>query len=76
MSISAGDPLNVVGLLTPGPRVPALTGNRILYRDGVAIAAFSGGEVNFLEELNGPIAWEARNLLLRRPVPRMLADLA
>ena len=36
VSISAADPLNVVGLLTPGPRVPALTGNRILYRDGSA----------------------------------------
>ena len=48
VSISAADPLNVVGLLTPGPRVPALTGNRILYRDGVPIAALSGGEVSFL----------------------------
>jgi ATP-dependent Lhr-like helicase len=76
VSISAADPLNVVGLLTPGPRVPALTGNRILYRDGVPVAALSGGEVSFYEELDGATEWEARNLLLRRPTPRVLEDLA
>ena len=76
VSISAADPLNVVGLLTPGPRVPALTGNRILYHDGVPIAALSGGEVTFLETIDGSAQWEARNRLLRRPVPRVLADLA
>ena len=67
VSLSAADPLNVVGLLTPGPRVPSLTGNRILYRDGVPIAALSGGEVSFLEEPEGSTQWEARNRLLRRP---------
>src|SRR5262249_43082605 len=35
ISLSGADPLNLVGILTPGPRLPALTGNRLLYRDGL-----------------------------------------
>src|SRR6516225_7930387 len=37
LSLSGADPLNLVGILTPGPRLPALTGNRLLYRDGLPI---------------------------------------
>ena len=33
--ISAADPLNLVGIVTPGPRVPALRGRSVIYRDGV-----------------------------------------
>jgi ATP-dependent Lhr-like helicase len=36
--LSAADPLNLVGILTPGPRVPALRGNGIVYRDGLPVA--------------------------------------
>jgi ATP-dependent Lhr-like helicase len=35
--ISAVDPVNLVGILTPGPRVPALRTNMITYCDGVPI---------------------------------------
>jgi ATP-dependent Lhr-like helicase len=65
LSVSGADPLNVVGILTPGPRLPALTGNRLLYRDGIAVAVLSGGAVQFLEELDAPAEWEARKVLLR-----------
>ena len=37
ISISAADPLNLTGILTPGERIPALTTNRILYRDGLPV---------------------------------------
>ncbi|MCH8848484.1 MAG: hypothetical protein IIC32_05875 [Chloroflexi bacterium] len=37
--LSACDPLNLVGILTPGPRIPAVMGNEVLYRDGVPIEA-------------------------------------
>jgi ATP-dependent Lhr-like helicase len=76
VSLSGADPLNLVGIVTPGPRLPALAGNRVLYRDGVPIALLSGGEVSFLEELPAAEQWEARNRLLRRHVPAALADLA
>lgn len=44
-SISAADPLNLVGLITPEDRVPALSGNRIYFRDGAPLAAWAGGEL-------------------------------
>jgi ATP-dependent Lhr-like helicase len=76
VSLSAADPLNLVGIVTPGARLPALSSNRVLYRDGVPIALLAGGEVRFLEQLEPKEQWEAQNLLLRRHVPAILADLA
>ena len=84
VSLSGADPLNLVGILTPGPRLPALSGNRVLYRDGLPVATLSGGEVRFLEAVVSPGApapdakeqWELKNALLRRHVPAVLADLA
>ncbi|HUL47550.1 MAG TPA: DEAD/DEAH box helicase [Steroidobacteraceae bacterium] len=76
VSLSGSDPLNLVGIITPGARLPALAGNRVLYRDGVPAALLAGGEVEFLSELSAAEQWEARNKLLRRHVPAVLADLA
>jgi len=76
VSLSAADPLNLIGILTPGARLPALTGNRLLYRDGLPVAVLAAGEVKFLQELDPKEAWEAHNVLLRRHVPAVLADLA
>jgi ATP-dependent Lhr-like helicase len=76
VALSGADPLNLVGILTPGARLPALSSNRLLYRDGVPIALLAGGEVRFLERLQPQQQWEAQNLLLRRHVPAALADLA
>ncbi len=44
IAISAADPLNLAGILTPGPRVTAIAANRILLRDGVPIAALEAGK--------------------------------
>jgi ATP-dependent Lhr-like helicase len=65
LSVSGADPLNLVGILTPGPKLPALTGNRLLYRDGIVVALFAGGEVQFLETLDAASEWEAHKTLLR-----------
>jgi len=43
--LSAADPLNLQGILTPGPRIAALSANRILFRDGLPIAALEAGEI-------------------------------
>jgi ATP-dependent Lhr-like helicase len=72
MSLSGADPLNLVGILTPGGRLAALTGNRVLYRDGIPIALLVAGEVRFLEKLAPEAEWGARNALLRRQVPAAL----
>ncbi len=68
ISLSAADPLNLVGIITPGPRLAALTGNRVLYRDGVPVASLAGGDVQFLEKLEPRVEWEARKALLRGPL--------
>jgi len=38
VTISAADPLNLVGVVVPGERVPAISGRSVTYRDGVAAA--------------------------------------
>lgn len=67
VSISGADPLNLVGILTPGPKLPSLAGNRLLYRDGVPIAVLAGGEVTFLATFDPKAEWEHRKTLLRSP---------
>jgi ATP-dependent Lhr-like helicase len=70
ISVSGADPLNLAGSLTPGGKLPALTTNRLLYRDGIPIALFAGGEVRFLEKLDASEEWQARNALLRSAASR------
>src|SRR5690606_34399084 len=65
LSLSAADPLNLIGIVTPGAKLPALTGNRVLYRDGLPIALYVGGEVRFLEALETSEQWQAQKALLR-----------
>ena len=54
--MSAVDPLNLTGFLIPGPRVPALTANRVLYRDGLPVATLIAGEVRFLVDMDAAAA--------------------
>jgi ATP-dependent Lhr-like helicase len=68
-SLSGADPLNLCGILSPGPRLAALTGNRVLYRDGMPVALLAGGDVQFLEELDERSEWEARKALLLAATP-------
>ena len=73
LSLSGADPLNLVGILTPGPRLAALTGNRLLYRDGIPVALLAAGEVQVLEALDPATEWEARKELLRARPRRLPA---
>jgi ATP-dependent Lhr-like helicase len=76
VSVSAADPLNLVGIATPGDRLPALAGNRLLYRDGLPIAVLEGREPRFLVDLDSAIRWQAQSALVRRSVaPRLKAYL-
>jgi len=69
VAISAVDPLNLAGILTPGDKVPRLAGNRLLFEGGVPIAVQSGGDIRYLRELDAPLQWEVKNLLIRRQRP-------
>ncbi len=43
--IAATDPLNLIGILSPGPRVPAIVGNAVLFVDGQAVASVEAGQL-------------------------------
>ncbi len=45
LAVSACDPLNLAGVITPGPRVPAVSGNKVAFRDGVPVASLQSGDV-------------------------------
>jgi ATP-dependent Lhr-like helicase len=65
VSLSAADPLNLLGIVTPGARLAALTGNRLLLRDGLPVAVRVAGEVRFLEPVAPGGEWALRTALLR-----------
>jgi ATP-dependent Lhr-like helicase len=74
VSLSAADPLNLLGIVTPGARLASLTANRLLYRDGLPVALYAGGEVSFLVDMDAKQQWRAQTALLRRHMPDVLVD--
>jgi len=74
VSVSGADPLNLVGIVTPGARLASLTGNRVLYRDGLPVALYAAGEASFLVHMDAKEQWQAQNALLRRHLPDVLVD--
>ncbi len=52
VTLSAADPLNLQGILTPGARIAAFTGNRLLFRNGLPVAALESREIRKLSDEN------------------------
>ena len=75
ISLSGADPLNLIGILTPGPKLPALTDNRLIYLDGVPVATRSAGTVDFLTTLDNASRWEAEKRLVRSAARGSLSHL-
>jgi ATP-dependent Lhr-like helicase len=48
ITLSAADPLNLVGILVPGERIPAISGRFVSFRDGIPVleGSPSGGPVS------------------------------
>ncbi len=69
IGISAADPLNLTGIITPGQRVPALARNRVLYKDGVPIAALVSGEAIRFDGDPGRPPPSVEKALIRRRIP-------
>lgn len=67
VTISAVDPLNLVGTVVSGDKVPRIAGSRVLYRDGVPLATLVSGEVKLLAELPHEEEAVVRRTLLREP---------
>jgi ATP-dependent Lhr-like helicase len=61
--ISAVDPLNLIGIVTRDPRVPALRGNRIAIRNGRPILAREVGDIRWLAEVDEATRWRAERML-------------
>ena len=69
LAISACDPLNLAGILTPGARVPAVPGNRVVFRDGVPVVWRAGGEAWFADSLASEELARARAMLAWHGAP-------
>jgi ATP-dependent Lhr-like helicase len=66
VSISCADPLNLTGIITPGKRVAAQAGHRILYKDGKPIATNQGGAITIEASVEKSEHWHIKNLLRRK----------
>ena len=64
VSVCGSDPLNLVGHIVAGAKLPNLAGARVLYRDGVPIATLAAGEFTALEPMDESAQWAARKRLL------------
>jgi ATP-dependent Lhr-like helicase len=62
--ISAADPLNLIGILTPGARLPATHKNAFLLRDGRVIATKEASQVEFHADIDLFSQSEMRRALL------------
>ncbi len=67
VTVSALDPLNLLGGLLPGDKLPAVPGNRVVFRDGVPVAATVAGKPALLpgQHLDGERGVEALGALTR-----------
>ncbi|MCB2262580.1 MAG: DEAD/DEAH box helicase [Candidatus Thiosymbion ectosymbiont of Robbea hypermnestra] len=63
--VSAADPVNLTGILTPGERIAAILGNRILYRQGIPVAARINGKIQTLTDLHADDKRHYHQLLTR-----------
>ena len=63
LALSACDPLNLAGVTTPGPKVPAVLGNRVLLRDGVPVASLESGHVRWHTEPDEAVRTRGVDLL-------------
>jgi ATP-dependent Lhr-like helicase len=67
--ISAADPLNLAGVITPGDRIRTTAANRVVFRNGVPVAAMEGDFLRVLGSTSPTVAAEAAALAAGRRVP-------
>ena len=67
ITLHAADPLNLSGILFPGEKIPALSGHRLLLRDGLLIGYLRGKTCHFTVPISEDEAWELKNRLIRGP---------
>ncbi|WP_085688026.1 MULTISPECIES: DEAD/DEAH box helicase [unclassified Pseudomonas] len=65
IAVCGVDPLNLAGTLLPGAKVPALASNRLVYRDGLPVAAEIAGKQQFWVDLDQVSMEQVRSKLIR-----------
>jgi ATP-dependent Lhr-like helicase len=65
IAVSGVDPLNLAGTLLPGAKVPAIVGNKLVYRDGIPIAAIIAGKPQYWGEVDESLMLQVRDRLFR-----------
>ena len=69
VTISAADPLNLTGIITPGDRLRTVASNRIVYLRGVPVSAMEGDMLRALAPVDPAIAPEVAAAAAGRRVP-------
>jgi ATP-dependent Lhr-like helicase len=69
ITISAADPLNLTGIITGSERLRTATGNRIVYRNGIPVAALEGDMLRTFAEVDPAIAADVAAAAAGRRVP-------
>ena len=67
IAVSASDPLNLLGGIVAGEKVPRQPGARLLWRDGLPLATLVAGEFRALPGLDAQDLHAAKVALLRDP---------
>jgi ATP-dependent Lhr-like helicase len=76
VGVSGADPLNLVGIVLPGSKVPAVAAARVLYCDGVPLATLIAKEVVYAPAVSADQQWAVRNRLLRHAPAELPAGVA
>jgi ATP-dependent helicase Lhr and Lhr-like helicase len=69
ITISGADPLNLTGIITGDDRIRASAANRIVYRNGVPVAAMEGDLLRTFVDLDPELAADAAAAAAGRRVP-------
>lgn len=69
IAVSAADPLNLTGIITTGDRIRTTAGSRVVYRNGVPLAAMEGDFLRVLGDSTPEVAARAAELAAGRRVP-------
>ncbi len=62
--LSAADPLNFTGIITPGDRIASSSSQRLVYRDGIPVAYGSRTKVSYLRDFDADLQWRFRWALM------------
>jgi len=63
VSLGAGDPLNLIGIVLPGERLAVHSRNRLVLRDGVPVALQHDGRLEFVGDVAADEQWRIRSQL-------------